>query len=216
MRYKIVLQYDGSQYFGWQLQKKERTVQGVLEAILSVLNQGTRVVVTGAGRTDTGVHAWGQTAHFDLETRLNDEDLLRALNGNCPRDLRVRSLERVADDFHARFSARSRTYRYQCYRGERLWFRNQSWICGELDLETLNQLAEMIGGVHDFTSFSRQSTPRDHYLCEVLNSCWREDGEFVTFRITANRFLSYGSLPGGDDGGCQSEKNIHDDFSTIA
>ncbi|NOZ75166.1 MAG: tRNA pseudouridine(38-40) synthase TruA [FCB group bacterium] len=191
MRYKIILQYDGSRFYGWQLQKKERTVQGVLEDILRKLNTGNRVAVTGAGRTDTGVHAWGQTAHFDLDTRLGDEELFQALNGNCPRDLRIRSLERVPDSFHARFSARSRSYRYQCYRGERLWLRNQSWICGNLEVEILNQAAERILGIHDFTSFSRQSTPKEHYRCDILISCWREEGEFVNFHITANRFLHH-------------------------
>ncbi len=191
MRYKIILQYDGSRFFGWQLQKKERTVQGELESILRKLNQGDRVIVVGAGRTDTGVHAWGQTAHFDLDTRLSDQDLLNALNGNCPPDLAIRELTRVPDEFHARFSATSRTYRYQCYTGDRLWYRNQAWFCSGMTLSTLRSCTEIIQGVHDFTSFSRQSTPKDHYQCTILNSCWREEGEFVNFTITANRFLHH-------------------------
>jgi len=191
VRYKIIVQYNGADFFGWQLQKSERTVQGELERILAKLNGGVRVPVTGAGRTDTGVHAWGQVAHFDLNTNLADVALLKALNGNSPKDLRIRELSQVSDDFHARFSATSRMYIYQCYRGERLWFGNQSWFCSGLNLSTLNSCADLLSGEHDFMSFSRQSTPKEHYRCIITYSCWSQDRDFVNFTITANRFLHH-------------------------
>jgi len=131
-RYKITIRYDGTNYFGWQMQSHKRTIQKGIETALAPLNNNKRVIVTGAGRTDTGVHAFGQVAHFDLDTNLKTTQLLKALNARLPHDIRIVDVAQTSDDFHARFSAKRRYYRYQCYLGENLLFRNQSWNIDEI------------------------------------------------------------------------------------
>jgi tRNA pseudouridine38-40 synthase len=190
-RYKLTLQYDGSRFFGWQKQTAERTVQGVLEAALAELNEGERVPVTGAGRTDTGVHALGQVAHFDLTTHLDTATLLRALNARLPEDLRGLELATVSADFHARYSAIARHYRYQCYSGANLLYRNQAWLTGELELSQLQSAAALVQGEHDFLSFSKWDAERQHHRCTVYRSEWTRDGKMIVYHIAANRFLHH-------------------------
>ena len=105
-RYKITIQYDGTNYFGWQMQSQKRTIQSEIEKALAPLNTNNRVIITGAGRTDTGVHAFGQVAHFDLDTNLKTTQLLSALNARLPDDIRIIDVAETGDEFHARFSAR--------------------------------------------------------------------------------------------------------------
>jgi len=112
-RFKITLQYDGTGFRGWQLQNKERTVQGEIEDALQILNKKKLIRVHGAGRTDTGVHAMGQVAHFDFNTDLDTCALKDALNGNLARDVRVMDCVVVSPEFHARFSALRRCYQYR-------------------------------------------------------------------------------------------------------
>ena len=104
-RYKVIVQYDGLAFNGWQTQKSGRTIQGEIELALSKINKSKNVRIHGAGRTDTGVHATGQVAHFDLETSLDSFQLKDAINGNLSGDIRIMSCEQVSMDFHARFSA---------------------------------------------------------------------------------------------------------------
>ena len=132
-RYKITIQYDGTNYFGWQMQSHKSTIQQEIETALAPLNNDKRVIVTGAGRTDTGVHAFGQVAHFDLGTKLKTAQLQKALNARLPHDIRIFNVVQADDDFHARFSAKRRYYRYQCYLGDNLLFKNQSWFTGEIE-----------------------------------------------------------------------------------
>ena len=110
-RYKIIIQYDGTGFRGWQLQKNERTIQGELELALSKINKDKKVRLHGAGRTDTGVHATGQVAHFDIYIDMKPKKIKDALNGNLPRDIKVMELSKVDENFHARFSANRRHYK---------------------------------------------------------------------------------------------------------
>lgn len=191
-RYKLTLQYDGSAFFGWQLQSKERTVQGEIEkAIQKIAGSTGRIPVHGSGRTDTGVHALGQVAHVDLNTHLNDSELKNALNGNLPLDCRVRDVEQEAEDFQARFDATKRFYRYQCYTGDSILFQNQSWHLTELDLGYLNKLAFQIPGDHDFLSFSKFREDLENTRCIIHKSEWKSEGKMVIFRIAGNRFLHH-------------------------
>lgn len=190
-RFKMILQYDGSDFSGWQIQAKDRTVQGVLETALARFNHGEGVRVTGSGRTDAGVHALGQVAHFDLDTGLDPDSLLRAINANLPEDIRCRELEVVDTDFHARYSAKYRQYRYQCYTGSNILFRNQAWLTGPLASEDLNSSAAIVVGDHDFLSFAKWNPDLDHYRCRVDQSLWFEDNMMLIYRIVANRFLHH-------------------------
>ncbi len=190
-RFKIKIQYDGTGFCGWQLQKKDRTVQGELEAVLKILNQGELIRVHGAGRTDTGVHATGQVAHFDYKTDMDSCALKDAINGNLARDVRVMDCRVVPPEFHARFSATQRYYRYRCRTNDFLLDRNYTWRTGLLDLKILNEAAQYIIGNHDFTSFSRNNEDLDHRRCIVYDSVWKGDGAVVNYVIKGNRFLHH-------------------------
>ena len=191
-RYKLTIQYDGSAFYGWQIQAKERTVQGVLEmAVQKITRSRDRNPVHGAGRTDTGVHALGQVAHVDFKTRLNDIDLKNALNGNLPHECRVLDLEKVSKDFQARFDATKRHYQYQCFTGDSILYNNQSWHLKNLDVGRLNQLAKHLVGNHDFLSLSKFREGLDHTRCVIYKSEWKSDGKMVIFHITGNRFLHH-------------------------
>ena len=151
-----MIQYDGSKFLGWQIQKEGRTVQGVIEDNLKkISNSKDRVKLYGAGRTDTGVHAWAQVAHVDLNIKLNEQDIQNALNANLPLDCRIINIEKIGNDFHARYDAKSRYYRYQCYIGDSILYRNQSWILPSLDINYLNMFSEKLIGNHDFLSFCK-------------------------------------------------------------
>ena len=190
-RYKINIKYDGSNFFGWQSQSDKPTIQGTLEEALKPLNNGERIIVTGAGRTDAGVHAHGQVAHFDLTTKLTDAELLKALNARLPQSISISEIRITADDFHARFSAKRRYYNYQCYTGENLLFNNQAWLVKSLDLEALNQYAKLLLGKHDFLSFSKLNKKLDNTICEIYQSEWIQNQEMITFKICGNRFLHH-------------------------
>ncbi|MFQ6675460.1 MAG: tRNA pseudouridine(38-40) synthase TruA [Fidelibacterota bacterium] len=201
--YKIILEYDGAGFSGWQLQRGQRTVQGVLEEVLRKLNSGRPVRVHGAGRTDAGVHARGQVASFILEKAWPAARLLQAINGNLDEDLHLHSCEIVPAEFHARFSARSRTYRYRCRLTESVIDRRTVWyVPPPLNLYRLRRCALRVLGEHDFTSFCKASPRRGNRAartlqgrgdrrCTVLQSQWIKRGDFVTFVITANRFLHH-------------------------
>ena len=190
-RFKITLQYDGTGFRGWQLQNKERTVQGEIQDALQILNKKKLIRVHGAGRTDTGVHAMGQIAHFDFNTDLDTCALKDALNGNLARDVRVMDCVVVSPEFHARFSALRRYYQYRCRTNIFLLDRNYTWLIGSVDLTLLNEAASVIIGNHDFTSFSKNSEDLDHRRCIIYDSVWKENGDVVNYHVSANRFLHH-------------------------
>lgn len=191
LRYKITIQYDGTHYFGWQMQSHKRTIQKEIEAALAPLNNNKRVKVTGAGRTDTGVHAFGQVAHFDLDTNLRITQLLKALNARLPHDIRIIDVAQTSDEFHARFSAKRRHYRYQCYLGDNLLFKNQSWSIGEIDKSILDIFAKKIEGTHDFLSFSKLNKQLENTECSIYESKWFKSENMLIFNVCGNRFLHH-------------------------
>jgi len=211
-RYKIKVKYDGTNYLGWQMQREKNTIQNVLEESILPLNNNNRVVVTGAGRTDTGVHALGQVAHFDLDTQLKTNQLLRAINARLPNDIRIIYLEIVNDDFHACFSAIRRYYHYQCYLGDNLLFRNQAWLISNIDKNLLNSFAELIIGENDFLSFSKIDKTKKNTICNIYQSIWIEKEKMLTFKVSGNRFLHHmvrylvGTMMAGAQGKISFEK----------
>ncbi len=190
-RYKIVIAYDGTNYLGWQIQKKGQTIQRELECTLSILNRGEQINVVGSGRTDSGVHAVGQVAHFDWQTNMPTCDIISALNGNLPVDIRIRSCTLVPDDFHARFSAVSRYYLYRCRTDDNLMERHAIWQTGDLALDVLNEAAACIIGKHDFTSFSKTNSETENRVCKIQLSEWSKSGKIVYYLIAGNRFLHH-------------------------
>ena len=190
-RFRIIIQYDGTGFRGWQLQTKERTVQGEIESALMNLNDSNLIRVHGAGRTDTGVHATGQVAHFNFDTKLDNGDLKKALNGNLPNDIRIMFCEKVSEEFHARFSAKKRYYSYRIRMDEFLLDRNYTWSTEKVDINKLNKIAQVFVGDHDFTSFSRNNKDLNHRRCTIYESSWKEDSKIVNYSIVANRFLHH-------------------------
>ena len=191
-RFKLIIQYDGTLFFGWQIQENARTVQGEVEqALQNIVKSSQRIPIHGSGRTDTGVHSMGQVAHFDLVTRLRDEELRDALNAHLSQDCRIMSIVKVPNNFHARFDAIRRCYRYQCYIGDSIFYRNQAWCLDVPDLRRLNRLATLLIGEYDFTSFSKKRSDQQNNLCTIFQAEWKGQGDFVNFFITGNRFLHH-------------------------
>jgi len=190
--YCITIEYDGNDFAGWQLQPDARTVQGELESALKTLNSSEPVRIHGAGRTDAGVHARGQVANFVLDLRWDVEELRRAINGNISEDVYVHTCRKEGDDFHARFSAKSRRYTYRCRTNEGILDRNYVWRLGwKPSIEILQECAEKVRGEHDFTTFSKWSSEVKNRRCIVHQSEWISDEDFVTYTIEANRFLQH-------------------------
>ena len=192
VNYKIVIEYDGTNFNGWQLQPVERTVQGVLEGALQPLAEGRRVTVHGAGRTDSGVHARGQVANFKLLTNIEPEQLLAAINGRLPDDVQVRSLMPVEDTFHARFSAKSRHYSYRLTGEKVILGRQYCWYAkSNFVPELLADCANSILGEHDFAGFSKANSEVDSTICNIQSASWEAEGKQLIFNIRGNRFLHH-------------------------
>jgi tRNA pseudouridine38-40 synthase len=189
--FRLIIEYDGTEFFGWQAQPDARTVQRELaEAIRRAT--GERSVVTGAGRTDSGVHAVGQVASFVSETRLEPAVLKRAINGWLPKDIRVRSAEEARPGFNARFDARSRTYHYIFIRRPTALWRSYYYLAtAPLDLRAMRgALADLAGG-HDFTTFTTADAGPGSKRCNVIAAEIVETPPLLTLQLTADHFLHH-------------------------
>ncbi|MBN1524571.1 MAG: tRNA pseudouridine(38-40) synthase TruA [Spirochaetales bacterium] len=191
-RIKCIIAYDGSAFCGWQSQIKDRTVQDTLEAALAEVT-GTRIKITGAGRTDAGVHARGQVAHFDTDhPSIPDFKFKDALNSILPPDVRILESAAVPDTFHSRFSAKMRTYRYyiDCSLNPQPSGRLYSWqIRRYLPVRRLNDFSLLVAGEHDFTSFSRAADPSPSKIKTVSAACFFPVNGMIVFEISAQSFL---------------------------
>jgi len=186
---KLILEYEGTDYHGWQVQPDRRTLQGTIEESLARLLQ-EKVALVSAGRTDAGVHASGQVAHFWTSSDLPVVRIGRGLNGLLPDDIAIRKVEEVPLSFHARFDARSRRYRYRIARRRRAIERRLLWVVhADLDVERMQEASDGLIGAHDFTSFCAASSESDTRICEVTECRWKRDGEEVRLEIEANRVL---------------------------
>jgi tRNA pseudouridine38-40 synthase len=188
-RYAIRVAYKGTAYAGWQIQPNARTVQGELwHSLKTVLRQ--EVNPAGAGRTDAGVHAEGQVAHFDFNGHIDPHSFLRSMYGLLPPDIAVTDVYRVADDFHARFSARARTYRYRIIRKPDPLLRDQSWyIQHDLDKNRIRSCWNQLLGEQDFSGFCLRDPLMPHYQCTVYDARVEQEENGISLWITANRFL---------------------------
>lgn len=190
MRYFIYLEFDGTAYSGWQIQPHSPSVQQTLEESLFLFLR-EKVSVTGAGRTDAGVHAQEMVAHFDLESPQDPSWMKNKLNGILPPDIAVHDIVPVKLDAHARFDAVSRTYKYYVSLEKSAFHREYSWyLVNEPDFNLMNRAAELLLSTVDFTSFSKLHTDTKTNDCRVTLAEWSrlDDGRWV-FTITADRFL---------------------------
>jgi tRNA pseudouridine38-40 synthase len=199
MNYKLLIQYDGTDFHGWQVQEGQRTIQGELTRVLSLL-EGAPVQVSGSGRTDAGVHAEGQTANVHLSKIFEPEKLRAALNGNLWRDVRVMRVEKAAEDFHARFSATGKTYVYRVVNAPVLspfWTRYALLESRPLNLAGMQEAGYAFLGVHDWTAFSAASSDVENRVREIteltVETVWdaRANAAFFEFKISAEGFLRY-------------------------
>jgi len=187
--FKLVIEYDGTDYVGWQYQRNGRSIQEVIEKALGTLTQ-QEVRVAGAGRTDAGVHARGQVANAFITTSLTSEDLLRGLNALLPHSIVVHSLEEADARFQARRTATSRSYRYVVLRRRSAMERNYGWYLGfPLEAVTMQECAAMIVGDHNFQSFCKSVPGVNNYQCQVMSSVWTAAENRLYYDITANRFF---------------------------
>lgn len=194
MRYKLILSYDGTDFFGFQRQANvptKRTVQSELEKALNQTGWKGRSILS-AGRTDSGVHAKGQVVAFDLEWCHSERDLQAALNARLPADIAVKYIEETSSGFHPRYSATSRRYNYSLYFSDvrdPLCDRYSWRVWPEIDKNELNNLARLIVGNHDFSGICPPNRPGGSTIREVSVSHWDFDQDFLVYDIRANGFL---------------------------
>jgi tRNA pseudouridine38-40 synthase len=191
MRYAIGLEYDGSRFLGWQVQRQEPTVQACVErAVARVADQEAHI--TCCGRTDTGVHALGQVAHFDTDAQRAERSWILGLNSHLPTGVSVLWIRPVNESFHARFSAFSRTYRYLVLNRwirPALEARRMSWCHRPLDAAKMDAAAQALRGEHDFTSFRAGACQARHPVREIQEISVTRSGAVVALEVTANGFL---------------------------
>lgn len=189
MRYFIEITYNGKNYFGWQCQPDVISVQQVLEEKLSTLLRN-EIKITGAGRTDTGVHAKQLFAHFDFENFENQDDFVFRINSFLPKDISIKNIFKMKDDAHARFNATEREYRYHISLLKNPFSQDFAFqINNKPNVDLMNQAAEMLLHHKDFQCFSRTKTDVKTYNCTVVKAFWIEQNNNLIFTIAADRFL---------------------------
>lgn len=200
MNYRLLIQYDGTDFHGWQVQENDRTIQGELERVIGMLAD-TEVTVIGSGRTDAGVHAEGQVANVHINGgKFTPEKLKQAINGNLWRDIRIMKVEKAPDDFHARFSAKRKTYLYRVINAPVMspfWRRYAAHEQRPLDVAKMNDAARLFLGEHDWTAFASAQAEGESRVRTItdfsVQSHWdsRAHGSMIEFRVTAGGFLRY-------------------------
>lgn len=187
--YKLIIQYDGTNYSGWQIQENSVTVQQkITDSIEIILRE--KVNLIGSGRTDAGVHAIGQAANFNTEKITGIPKFQHSLNSILPADISIIKMEEAHENFHARFDAVRRSYFYLISRDKSPFFHKYSLhYSPALDLNYLNKMSDLFLGRHDFTSFSRKSSENGNKICSVEQAFWKETRGMIIFLIEADRFL---------------------------
>ncbi|MDD3806537.1 MAG: tRNA pseudouridine(38-40) synthase TruA [Candidatus Marinimicrobia bacterium] len=188
-RFAFLLEYEGTNYCGFQLQPNQPTIQYEVEcAIKALFQEDIRII--GSSRTDSGVHAKGQVFHADLPDNIPCSNLGKALNMHLPHDIRIKGVALVDDKFNARYQAVSRCYRYTIYKGITALYRHYSWLIYQpLNVSAMKECLPKILGFHNFTSFCLSQTETEDKQCTVQRATWEEINEILIFKIQANHFL---------------------------
>jgi len=190
---RLDLSYDGTEFEGWQIQRSGRTVQGEITRALEILHKGRTVNLVGSGRTDSGVHASHQVAHFEsADSSIPPERFVQALNSNLPRDIRIHRSREVDPDFHARYDAVMRVYRYYLIKPEHQkahMFGYSTPCILDLDITRLNVMASALAGSHDFSAFAAAGDPNENKIRTIHSVRFFSEGPFTVFRIAGNAFL---------------------------
>lgn len=187
--YKMIIQYDGTNYSGWQIQENAKTIQQeISNAIKIILKEDVNLI--GSGRTDSGVHALGQVANFRTE---KDLDLYRfqfSLNSILQEDISIISIEKVPENFHSRFDAKKRTYLYLITQFKSPFYKKYSFFYPQkIDIEKLNELSKLFIGRKNFSSFCKKKSEVENKFCELYDILWSEKSDLIVVKISADRFL---------------------------
>lgn len=190
MRYLVEVAYDGSNFYGFQRLKGKRSVQEELEHVLSILNN-SKVEVKGAGRTDKNVHAYGQRAHFDFNQDIPKDRLINAINDMLADDIKITDIEKVSDDFHARFNVKKKIYQYKINNGVYDVFLHNYYYQPKynIDINKLKEVAKLFIGVHNFKNFVSGS--RDNYEAIIYNIDIKEIDNKITITFEGKSFYRY-------------------------
>jgi tRNA pseudouridine38-40 synthase len=191
-RIKCTISYDGTSFSGYQVQPNKRTVQSEIEAALQKIHKGSKVPVTASGRTDAGVHAFGQVFHFDTPIEINGAGWQRALNANLPDDIYVKAVEVVDDNFHARFDVEKKTYRYRVLNATAADVFRRNYVLHypySLDVDRMKQAATILVGTHDFTSFCSTRTAVEDKVRTIYQLDILKEQDEIIFEISGNGFL---------------------------
>ena len=192
MRLLAVVQYDGTSYAGWQIQPDQISVQETIERSISQI-RNTPTKIFGSGRTDAGVHAFGQTFHFDIEEERDLEKFRYSINAVLPKDIHLLSLNKVNDDFHARLSAKKKTYQYLINNGEYDVFRSpfESRVEGKLDLLEMEKAAKVFEGTHSFQNFTTKEEDEDNFVRTIYVAQVSNFNDRIYISFTGNGFMRY-------------------------
>lgn len=186
---KLEIEYEGTDFSGWQIQPKLRTVQGEIQDKLQTI-LGHKINLIGAGRTDVGVHALGQAANFKTTNELSKNSIINGLNGLLPNDIVIKRIEEVDLNFNSRYDAKSRLYKYRIYLGRTAIWRKYVWeVLYSLNLENILEATKKIQGEHDFSSFCVAESTKNNNACRVFSAIWEKSSDELIFKIEADRFL---------------------------
>lgn len=190
MRFKLTIEYAGTRYSGWQIQKNARTIQGEIERAITAATGAREFELYGSGRTDAGVHALAQVAHLDLTTQLQPDALMRRINDDLPADINILHVQKVRHTFHARHSARSRSYIYQIARRRTAFAKPFVWwVKDDLDLISMRAVAARLVGFHDFRSFSDDDPGEKSTKVSLSALEIHERGDLLVFRVEGSHFI---------------------------
>ena len=187
--YKLIVQYDGTNYAGWQIQKNASTVQQVISDAIKILTKED-ITLIGSGRTDSGVHSLGQTANFKTEKEIDIFRFIYSINSILPKDIAVKKMENVDISFNSRMDAKRRIYLYLFSKYKSPFFQKYSYLYHDkIDCTKLNNLSCFLTGQKDFTSFCRTISETENKICNVYSINWKESKGMVFFFIEADRYL---------------------------
>ena len=187
--YKLIIQYDGTGYAGWQIQKNAQTIQQKITGALEILLK-EKVNLIGSGRTDAGVHALGQTANFRTENEIDLYKFQHSLNAILPPDISIVKMGKTEHEFHSRFDAKKRSYIYLISKFKSPFYQRYSYFYpNNLNCNNLNEMSKIFLGKKDFISFARKSTEPENKTCNIYDAHWKETNGLVIFKIEADRFL---------------------------
>ena len=189
-RFKLYIEYEGTRYSGWQIQRNSKTIQGKLLEIAEKTFKGERVEIYGSGRTDAGVHALCQVAHLDVKTMLAPEIIRMKFNDELPSDINIIEVEKANPKFHARHDAKSRSYIYQISRRRTAFGKSFVWwIKDELNFEKMQKASKLFIGMHDFKSFSDKDDEEKSTKVLIEDVQMKEEGDLILIRIIGSHFL---------------------------